>query len=253
MDDGSPVRLGFLYPGHAAEDDYPEFARMVAAPVVAEVVHTALGAGGDAHTVAALRDMGESGRLAAGAEELSRRGVASAVWACTSGSFTYGWQGAQRQAGALAERLGVPASSTSLAFVHALEALGIARVAVAATYPQDVADCFAEFLADAGIRVCELAASGIMSATDAGNLESEATVRMVSAADRPDAEAVIVPDTALRTAGVLGALEKLLDKPVLTANQVSMWEAMRLASVPAPHADAGRLFSSGAAGRAESA
>jgi len=240
--EAAPVRLGFLYPGHAAEDDYPEFARLVSAPVTADVVHTALGPDGDAHTVAALRDMGDADRLAEGADELRSRGVAAAVWACTSGSFTYGWKGAHRQADALAERLGAPASSTSLAFVHALEALGLGQVAVAATYPRDVADCFVEFLAEGGIRVCDLSASGIMTATEAGNVESEAVVRMVSTADRADAEAVLVPDTALRTANVVTALESLLDKPVLTANQVSMWEAMRLAGVAAPRAAAGRLF-----------
>ena len=47
------------------------------------------------------------------------------VWACTSGSFVYGWDGANAQAAALGEQLGIPASSTSLAFVHAARALGV--------------------------------------------------------------------------------------------------------------------------------
>lgn len=238
----SPVRLGFLYPGYAAEDDYPAFARLISPAIVADVVHTELGPDGDAHTIAALRDMGAADRLTAGVDELRARGVAAAIWACTSGSFTYGWAGAHRQVEALAERLGRPASSTSLAFVHALGALGVGRVAIAATYPHDVAECFAEFLSDAGLAVSDLSASGIMTASEAGRVEDEAVVRMVTAADRTDAEAVLVPDTALRTAGVVGPLEAALGKPVLTANQVSMWEATRLASVATPDAAAGRLF-----------
>ena len=242
MIDEHPLRLGFLYPGYAAEDEYPMLAAMLSAPADAELVHTALGQSGDAHTVQALRDMGDEDRLAAGAEVLRRRDVEVVVWACTSGSFVYGWEGAQRQAQALATRLGVPASSTSLAFVNAARALGVRRVAVAATYPKDVADCFVDFLAAAGIVVPALSVSDIMTATEAGELNEEAVASMVSAADRPDVDAVFVPDTALHTVRVLPQLEAAVGKPVLTANQVSVWEALRLAGSTDVHAPAGRLF-----------
>ena len=44
----------------------------------------------------------------------------SLMWACTSGSFVFGWEGAHRQVEALAEATGLPTSSTSLAFVSRL-------------------------------------------------------------------------------------------------------------------------------------
>jgi maleate cis-trans isomerase len=240
-----PLRLGFLYPGYAAEDDYQRLAGMLSPPVIAEMVHTSLGDEGDAHTIQALRDMGEGTRLATGAEALRARGVAAVVWACTSGSFVYGWDGAHVQAGALSDRLGVPASSTSLAFVHAARTLGVRRVAIAATYPLDVAECFVDFLSVAGIEVSDLSSSGIMTATEAGDLGEEAVIRMVSAADRPDADAVLVPDTALHTVAVLPRLEAMLGKPILTANQVSIWEALRVIGRTDIRAKAGRLFADG--------
>jgi maleate cis-trans isomerase len=215
---------------------------MLTKPVVVEVVHTALGDDGDAHTIDALRDMGESERLAAGARTLATRDVAAVMWACTSGSFVYGWDGARRQARALGAQLGVPASSTSLAFVRAIRAIGARRVAVAATYPSDVARCFVQFLGEAGIEVSDLSASGIMTATEAGDVDDEAVIAMVSAADRPDADAVLVPDTALHTVRVLPRLEAIVGKPVLTANQVSVWAALDLIGVAGAGVDAGRLF-----------
>ncbi len=51
-------------------------------------------------------------------------GAEAVVWACTSGSFVYGWEGAQGQVRALARSAGLPASSTSFAFVHAAQELG---------------------------------------------------------------------------------------------------------------------------------
>jgi hypothetical protein len=55
------VKLGFLYPGHAAEDDYPRLAALLHLPVRAEVVHTTFEE--DAHRVDALQEMGSISRL----------------------------------------------------------------------------------------------------------------------------------------------------------------------------------------------
>ncbi len=46
--------------------------------------------------------------------------------------------------------------------------------------------------------------------------------------DSPDAEVVLLPDNALHTAAYVPELEELLGKPVLTANQVAVWEGLRL-------------------------
>jgi maleate cis-trans isomerase len=236
------VRLGFLYPGYAAEDDYAELVGRLSVSAVAEVVHTSLGELGDQHTVEALQAMGEHQRLADGAAVLRSRGVAAVLWACTSGSFTYGWDGAARQAAALREQAGVPASSTSLAFVRVAQALGIRRVTVAATYPAPVAERFTDFLRAGGIEVLSVTAAGIMTATEAGEMSDEATVRMIAAVSQPDADAVLVPDTALHTARLLPHLAQATGKQILTANQVTVWEAVRLAGLAGGGADASQLL-----------
>lgn len=234
------ARLGFLYPGHAAEDDYPLMAGTLAVPAQVEVVHTSVGE--DAHRVDALLDLGNPERLREGAAELGRRGVDAALWACTSGSFVFGLEGARQQAAGIAEALGVPASSTSLAFVHACEAVGAARVAVAATYPADVADPFVRFLAEAGLEVVSVQAYDVTTAVEVGTFAREWVRRLVVAGDHPDAAAVLVPDTALRAAGVVEEMEERLRKPVLVANQVTFWEALRLAGAFHPQPGLGQLF-----------
>ncbi|MCD9625313.1 hypothetical protein LUW87_15770 [Rhabdothermincola sp. EGI L10124] len=220
-----PVRLGFLYPGYAAEDDYPLMASRLEPSPVVQVVHTSVGE--DAHRVDALLDLGGPDRLAQGAAELDRPDAV--LWACTSGSFVFGLDGARRQVEPLSEQLGVPASSTSFAFVNAIRTLGVERVAVAATYPPDVTEAFASFLAEAGITVVATGAEDIITATEVGTFGPERVLGFVTSGDHPDAEAVLVPDTALHSAGVVVDLEQRLAKPVLTANLVTMWEALRLA------------------------
>jgi maleate cis-trans isomerase len=167
-------------------------------------------------------------RLADGAALLAKHEPAAVIWACTSGSFVYGWDGARDQADRLATVAGVPASSTSFAFVHAARALDVKRVAVAASYPDDIARLFAGFLRDGGIEVVSMASADIVTAAEVGAMSPEAVVDLAVSHDHPDAEAVLVPDTAMRTLGEINAVEAALGKPVLTANQVTVWEGLRL-------------------------
>ncbi|WAU79481.1 decarboxylase [Streptomyces sp. Qhu-G9] len=232
--------LGFLYPGHSAEDDYPRIEQLLGSDIRLQVVHTDIGE--DAHRVDALLEMGSAARLAAGVEELRLSGAEAVVWACTSGSFVYGWEGAHEQIRALALAAGLPASSTSFAFAHAVRELGAKRVAVAATYPDDVAALFVSFLTDAGLEVVSVRGSGIITAAEVGTWGEAEVLALAREADHPEAQALLLPDTALHTASCIPALEKELGKPVLTANQVTVREALRLADRRVNAPELGALF-----------
>lgn len=231
--------VGFIYPGHAAEDDYPLAEHLLGDEVRLPVVHIY---GTDLHAVDELLDLGSADKLADGAARLRAVRPAAVVWACTSGSFVYGWEGARDQAARLAEAAGVPASSTSFAFVNACRALDLRRVAVAASYPVDIATQFVDFLAAGGVEVLEVTSHGIDTAAEVGHLPASAVLDLVAGNDRPDADAVLVPDTAMRTFGLVPELEKRLGKPVLTANQVTIWEGLGLAGYSGTWHDAGALF-----------
>jgi maleate cis-trans isomerase len=69
-----------------------------------------------------------------------------------------------------------------------------------------------------------------------------------AAADHAQAQAVLLPDTALHTIGLLDALDAHVGKPVLTANQVSIWQGLRLAGVDVARAGLGSLFARTAPG-----
>ncbi|TQM38679.1 maleate cis-trans isomerase family protein [Pseudonocardia cypriaca] len=230
--------VGILYPGYSAEDDYALAESLLGGPRL-PLVHTLMRE--DAHRVDALLDIGGDDVLADGVRALGAP-LDSVVWACTSGSFVFGWDGATAQVEALGAVAGVPASSTSFAFVDACARLGVSRVAVGATYPDDVAERFVAFLGVAGIEVLSLSAKGIITAAEVGTLPEETVLEFAAAADHPDAQAVLLPDTALHTIGLLDALDARVGKPVLTANQVSVWQGLRLAGADAPRRGFGTLF-----------
>jgi maleate cis-trans isomerase len=232
-------RVGILYPGYAAEGDFELLNRGLAGAAAFDVVHTSIRE--DTHSEDSLLDMGSRERLFEGASRLPA-GISAVVWACTSGSFIYGWEGAKAQAVDLEEALGVPASSTSLAFVNAARALGLHRVSIAATYPEDITRRFEEFLAQGGLLPVAVTSRGIITATEVGTLSGDDAGALVAAADRNDADAVLVPDTALHTIDAIEALEQAAGKPVLTANQVSAWEGLRLAGADPKSHGPGHLF-----------
>ena len=222
--------VGLLYPGYGAEDDFPALeARLRGGghDVRLPLVHTSVGE--DAHRVDALLDLGAHERLVDGAAVLAaEHRLDTLVWACTSGSFVFGWDGAHDQVARLAEATGLPTSSTSLGFVSACRALGLTRVSVAASYPEDVAGHFRTFLGSGGIEVTAMGSHDIYTAAEVGALARDQVVAMVAGVERTGAEAVLVPDTAMHSLAWLPALEEAAGLPVLTANQVTVFEGLRL-------------------------
>jgi len=220
------ITVGLLYPGYGAEDDYPALEARLGGAVRLPLVHTSVGE--DAHRVEALLDLGHATRLAEGARELASHRPDSVMWACTSGSFVFGWDGARDQVDGLSRELQLPVSSTSIAFVNAVHALGITRVGVAASYPQDVAARFFEFLDKGGIDVIGTASHGILTAAEVGLLDHDDVVSLVQTVDTAEVDALLIPDTAMHSLAWLDDLEVAAGKPVLTANQVTVWEGLNL-------------------------
>ncbi|WP_109473275.1 maleate cis-trans isomerase [Ornithinimicrobium cavernae] len=235
--------IGLLYPGHSAEDDYPLLEARLGSGLRLPLVHTTVGE--DAHRVDALLDLGGRERLAEGARTLTEEHSPDAVmWACTSGSFVFGWEGAHQQVAELEEVTGVPTSSTSLSFVAACQALDLTRVSVAASYPQEVAESFVSFLGHGGVEVTAMGSHGIVTAAEVGLLGQHDVETIVRGADLTGgAQAVLVPDTAMHTLQWIESLEQMAGVPVLTANQVTVWQGLRLLSEVPVIDSLGTLFS----------
>jgi maleate cis-trans isomerase len=236
--------IGLLYPGSSAEDDFPRLEQRLGTDLCLPVVHTTVGE--DAHRVDALLDLGSTERLAEGARALvAEHHPDSIMWACTSGSFVFGWEGAHDQVREVQDRTGVPTSSTSLAFVEACRALSVGRVSVAASYPHEVAEHFVAFLGHGGIAVTALGSHGIVTAAEVGTLGYEQVEAIATGAEVYGAEAVLVPDTAMHSLQWIDKLEAAVGLPVLTANQVTVWQGIRLLGDVPRYETLGTLFRDG--------
>jgi maleate isomerase len=130
-----------------------------------------------------------------------------AAYACTSGSFVGGLAG-------------------EAALLAALRHLDIARIATATPYTADLTAGLSSFLAEAGVEV--VAASGLGLTSDIWTVPYDVTAGLVRDTDIDDAQAVFISCTNLPTYDVIATLEAELGKPVLTANQVTLWSALNI-------------------------
>jgi maleate cis-trans isomerase len=239
------MHIGLLYPTRdRGEDDFAALCRRLDPAPSLDFAYVegdpadGLDAAGQA---AAVRELGTPGRLTAAADRLPVTPDAVS-WACSSCSFTHGLDGARDQARALTEHLGVRASSTSLAYLAALDRLGVGRVALASVYHPDLTAAFADFLAAAGVTTVHAVSADAGSDRALAAWDGQRITELAVAADHEDAEAVLVPETALHTTPLLAELDERLRKPVLTATAVTVWDALGGAQV---QSGLGTLFTAG--------
>ena len=148
------------------------------------------------------------------------------AYACTSGSFVGGNAGERAMSAAMESACEVPALTTSGAVLEALQELDVRRVAVITPYTKSVTDSLEEFLGEAGIAVTGRSYLGLtreiwrVPYRDVVGMAHEAVVE-----DAPDA--LFISCTNLPTYDVIPQLEAELRMPVLSANQVTVWAALR--------------------------
>ena len=154
------------------------------------------------------------------------------AYACASGSFVGGAAGEQRAAPQHAStparrRRRRPPARWSIA----LRLLGARRIAVVTPYIDSVTDRLLTFLAEHGVEVVSSVGLGLLGPHLEGRLRRDRR-RRSARSTVPDAEALFISCTNVPTYDIIAPLERWLGKPVLTANQVTMWSALRQIGSP---------------------
>ena len=180
----------------------------------------------------------ENGRAAG---RLAERGAQAVAYGCTSGSYVLGPAGDAAIIEEMQAASGVPATTTSSAVVEALRALDVQSVAVLSPHIDDLNDRLRAYLEAAGFRVAAMV--GLNLSCDIEAVEPAETREIVeSQVDRPEADAVFISCTGMRTAEVINDMEASLGKPVVTANQATLWRVGQLAGVRMGRPERGRLL-----------
>ncbi|WP_051147232.1 maleate cis-trans isomerase family protein [Glaciibacter superstes] len=168
--------------------------------------------------------LGDDAGLRAAAEQLKTIEPAAYAFACTAASFVKGRAGERAAAAALTEAGGAPGITTSWAIVAALERLGVSRVAIATPYDAAITARLEDFLVENRIAVTGIRHLGLDSRM--WTVPYVRTAELIREANSDEAEAIVVSCTNLPTYDLIAPLERELGKPIVSANQATMWAAL---------------------------
>lgn len=219
-------RVGLLVPFRELPGEIADVVAAAAEPAAQWQVVTE---SADSHDIPELLRTGADEPLLDGLERMLRWRPDVVAWACTSGSFAGGRAWALAQARTLERAAGVPVTSTSLAFVEALAALGVGAVSVVSPYPEPATAAFAAFLEEWGITVRASTHLGYPGGAESSLLDPREVADAIDAvvSDVP----VLLPDTAVWGFELRRELAPRVPVPLIVANQVTLWHAFGLAGM----------------------
>ena len=237
------LKLGAIYPDDMWIDDdinrmLDEFRKFLPAqlPMVSVRTHVPM-EDGDLEMGVWLA---ENGEIEAAAGRLMRLEPSIFAYYCTTASFVLGAAGNAALTKRVEDATGRPCVTASSAVVNALHCLGVQRVATASPYMEDVNQALISFLAECDIEVVN---SNPLHYPQDHGLVPPATIREAAQrADAPEADAVLISCTGQKTADFITDLEQQLGKPVVTSNQATGWQALKMLGIEPVLPRRGRLF-----------
>jgi maleate isomerase len=180
---------------------------------------------------------------------LARLPLQAIIYAWTVGSYLLGPAGEHELVSRVQARSsGIPVLMSAPAATAAFRALEAERIALihAPFFTDDFDEKGAAYFREHGfdvVHVSHLMPPVEVPHPNTGSAASPAEIYEWVRSHVPSpAQAVFIGGNALRAIGVIAALEEDLRRPVLTANQVSLWHALRVAGSQVRIDDYGQLF-----------
>lgn len=164
-------------------------------------------------------------------------------YGCTSATLTHGPDFDRALAKKIKTTSGAETVTAAGALVNALAALGVSRISFASPYVAAINDMAIRFLGETGIET--VARSEVTETLDnegQGALDPDRVFALGRAADHPEAEAIVLSCTDMRSVEVIAQLEQDLGKPVISSNQAMLFQALQLLNMPEPVRGFGQLL-----------
>jgi maleate isomerase len=176
-------------------------------------------------SVELAEELADLDAIAAACRDVSIPEPAVTAYLCTSASFVAGAEGEAHLREAMRAGGARDAITTSGAMLEALRAIGARRVAVGTPYDAALTDRLVAFLTEAGIETTGTGHLGLGAGI--WRVSPDEVRQLASGLPMDGADAVFLACTNLPTYDVIPALETELGLPVLSANLVTMWAALR--------------------------
>ncbi|AHD03405.1 maleate cis-trans isomerase family protein [Leisingera methylohalidivorans] len=165
------------------------------------------------------------------------------LYGCTSATLTHGPGFDEKLAQDIKAGSGALSFTAAGALVGAVNALGATKVGFSSPYLGEIKAQAVAFLMHNRIATVKCADAGReLGNYGQGELTPDEVFDLACQADHPEAQAIVLSCTDMRSLEAAGRIEAALGKPVVTSNQAMMFAAMRALGLPRHENVPGRLF-----------
>lgn len=161
-------------------------------------------------------------------------------YSCTSASVVIG--DAELEAAIQAAKPGVPVVTPPMAGVRGLKALGAKKISILTPYTVETSRPMAAYFAARGFDIVSFTCLGFEDDREMARIAPATLVDLAREATDASADALFVSCTALRGALAVTGMEKAIGRPVVTSNQATAWNCLRLCGDDTAHPEFGRLM-----------
>lgn len=164
-------------------------------------------------------------------------------YGCTSATLTHGRAFDQELSDRIKSTIGVPTVTAAGSLVNAMQVMDVTRIGFSSPYVGAINDMAVDFFAEAGIETVSRADIGRdLGNYGQGDLTPDEVYDLARKADSPEADAIVLSCTDMRSVETVERLEADLGKPVITSNQAMMYAALSALGIDHSEVQCGRLF-----------
>jgi maleate isomerase len=176
------------------------------------------------------------------ADLLGQGSVEVVAYASTSSAYAIGPDEERAVVSRLSHRIGAKVCATCASAVLALRVLGVERVALVHPpwFDAELNELGAAYFRSEGFDI--VSSESATLAEDPRRIEPAAVYDWTSRHVGDDAEAVFIGGNGFRAAGAITRLEEAIGRPILTSNQVVLWNLLARAGAKFEVGGYGQLF-----------
>ena len=162
------------------------------------------------------------------------------AFGCTAGSFIGGPSYDEKIIKLIEDVAKVPATTTSTSVVKALKELEISKISVVSPYEDWLNEKLKAFFEAHGFTVLKIKGLGIVK--DIAHVHPELVYRFARKVYDPCSDGLFISCTDFRTIEILDLLEHDLGKPVVSSNQTTLWNMLKMQGIKIIIQGYGKLF-----------
>lgn len=212
------TRIGMIYPASGLMEN--EFVRMAPTNVSVHITRIHFETASVEENLRMIEKVEDASRLLALAK------VQLILFNCTTGSLIGGRSYDESIIAKIERATGIPAMTTATAVVLALQKLDVRKIGLIAPYPRDITQIEEQFLEQSGFEVIWAHAEDISDPRVQSSVSPSRWIELGRDLP-PNADGLFISCGGIQIVDHIKELEGILNRPVVTSNQASMWACLK--------------------------